>query len=46
MNETSSKRGVAGFMLFTLLLTAAFVALGIWQLQRRTAKHHPRNGPR
>ncbi|MDH6257011.1 SURF1 family protein [Bradyrhizobium sp. BR13661] len=39
MNETSSKRGVAGFMLFTLLLTAAFVALGIWQLQRRTAKH-------
>ena len=39
MNETSSKPGVAGFMLFTLLLTAVFVALGIWQLQRRTAKH-------
>ncbi|RXH17718.1 SURF1 family protein [Bradyrhizobium guangzhouense] len=39
MNETSSKPGVTGFMLFTLLLTAAFVALGIWQLQRRTAKH-------
>ncbi|MDA9407711.1 SURF1 family protein [Bradyrhizobium sp. CCBAU 45384] len=39
MNETSRKPGVAGFMLFTLLLTAAFVALGIWQLQRRSAKH-------
>jgi cytochrome oxidase assembly protein ShyY1 len=30
---------VAGFALFTLLLTAVFVALGVWQLQRRTAKH-------
>ena len=39
MNETSRKPRVAGFMLFTLLLIAAFVALGIWQLQRRTAKH-------
>lgn len=39
MNETARKPRVAGFMLFTLLLTAAFVALGLWQLQRRTAKH-------
>lgn len=39
MTETPRKPRVAGFMLFTLLLTAAFVALGIWQLQRRTAKH-------
>lgn len=39
MNETERKSRVAGFTLFTLLLTAAFVALGIWQLQRRTAKH-------
>jgi cytochrome oxidase assembly protein ShyY1 len=39
MNEVARKPRVAGFMLFTLLLTAAFVALGLWQLQRRTAKH-------
>lgn len=39
MIETARKPRVAGFTLFTLLLTAAFVALGIWQLQRRTAKH-------
>ncbi|MGX4774438.1 SURF1 family protein [Bradyrhizobium guangdongense] len=39
MNEAARKPGVAGFMLFTLLLTAVFVALGVWQLQRRTAKH-------
>ena len=39
MNEAARKPRVAGFMLFTLLLTAAFVALGVWQLQRRTAKH-------
>lgn len=39
MNEATRKPGVAGFMLFTFVLTAAFVALGIWQLQRRTAKH-------
>jgi cytochrome oxidase assembly protein ShyY1 len=30
---------VIGFALFTLLMTAAFVALGVWQLQRRLAKH-------
>jgi cytochrome oxidase assembly protein ShyY1 len=35
----SRRRGVAGFGLFTLLMVAAFVSLGIWQLQRRAAKH-------
>jgi len=39
MNEPARKARVAGFALFTLLLTAVFVALGVWQLQRRTAKH-------
>jgi cytochrome oxidase assembly protein ShyY1 len=39
MTESTRKPRVAGFALFTLLLTAAFVALGIWQLQRRLAKH-------
>ncbi|MFT4118646.1 SURF1 family protein [Bradyrhizobium sp.] len=39
MNATERKPRVAGFALFTLALTAAFVALGVWQLQRRLAKH-------
>lgn len=39
MNQPARKPRVAGFALFTLFLTAVFVALGIWQLQRRTAKH-------
>ncbi|TWB06646.1 SURF1 family protein [Bradyrhizobium stylosanthis] len=39
MNSTARKPRVAGFALFTLFLTAVFVALGVWQLQRRTAKH-------
>ena len=40
MNETSTRRpSVIGFALFTFLLMAAFVALGVWQLHRRTAKH-------
>ena len=39
MNEPARKARVGGFALFTLFLTAAFVALGVWQLQRRTAKH-------
>ncbi|WP_439395113.1 SURF1 family protein [Bradyrhizobium sp. PMVTL-01] len=39
MRETARKPRVAGFALFTLVLTATFVALGVWQLQRRTAKH-------
>jgi len=39
MNQTARKPRVTGFALFTLLLTAAFVTLGAWQLQRRAAKH-------
>lgn len=33
------RHGVAGFALFTLAVMAAFIALGVWQLQRRVAKH-------
>jgi surfeit locus 1 family protein len=32
-------RGVAGFGLFTLVMVALFVSLGLWQLQRRVEKH-------
>lgn len=39
MNQAERKPRVAGFALFTLALTAAFIALGVWQLQRRVAKH-------
>ncbi|MGY3273873.1 hypothetical protein ACVJ5M_001470 [Bradyrhizobium sp. S3.7.6] len=39
MNETARKPRVAGFALFTLFLAAVLVALGVWQLQRRVAKH-------
>ncbi|WP_407187033.1 SURF1 family protein [Bradyrhizobium centrosematis] len=39
MNEPARKPRVAGFALFTLFLAAVFVALGVWQLQRRAAKH-------
>ena len=35
----SRRRGVAGFGIFTLILVAAFIGLGIWQLQRRLEKH-------
>jgi cytochrome oxidase assembly protein ShyY1 len=33
------RRGVAGFALFTLVMVALFVGLGVWQLQRRVEKH-------
>jgi surfeit locus 1 family protein len=33
------RRGVAGFAIFTLVMLALFVSLGVWQLQRRTEKH-------
>ena len=33
------RRGGAGFGLFTLAMVALFVGLGVWQLQRRVAKH-------
>ena len=35
----SRRRGTAGFAIFTLVMVAAFVGLGIWQLQRRAEKH-------
>ena len=33
------QQGVAGLAFFTLAMMAIFIALGIWQLQRRVAKH-------
>ena len=40
MNASAARRPpIAGFALFTVALIAAFVALGVWQLQRRVAKH-------
>jgi cytochrome oxidase assembly protein ShyY1 len=37
MTETAERR--LGFGLFTLVMIAAFIALGVWQLERRVAKH-------
>ena len=34
-----SRRGVAGFAVFTLAMVALCVGLGMWQLQRRAEKH-------
>jgi cytochrome oxidase assembly protein ShyY1 len=40
MNADATRRPrVAGFALFTLAMVAAFITLGVWQLQRRVAKH-------
>jgi cytochrome oxidase assembly protein ShyY1 len=36
---TERRRGVAGFAVFTLLMVAVFIGLGVWQLQRRVEKH-------
>ena len=36
---TGRRRGVTGFGVFTLVMVTLFVGLGIWQLQRRAAKH-------
>jgi cytochrome oxidase assembly protein ShyY1 len=33
------RRGAAGFGVFTLLMVAVFIGLGLWQLQRRVEKH-------
>ena len=35
----SRSRGTAGFAIFTLVMVAGFVGLGLWQLQRRADKH-------
>ena len=39
MTGVLPRRGRAGFAIFTLVMVAAFVGLGIWQLQRRAEKH-------
>lgn len=40
MTEVSAfRRGGIGFGVFTLLMVALFVGLGVWQLQRRLEKH-------
>ena len=36
---SATRRGVAGFGVFTLLMVALFTGLGLWQLQRRLDKH-------
>ena len=38
MTEAVSKRGV-GFGIFTAVMVAQFIGLGVWQLQRRVEKH-------
>jgi cytochrome oxidase assembly protein ShyY1 len=38
MSAAAGKRGL-GFGIFTLVMVAAFVGLGLWQLQRRVEKH-------
>ena len=39
MATTTRRRSGAGFAIFTLVMVAAFVGLGLWQLQRRVEKH-------
>jgi cytochrome oxidase assembly protein ShyY1 len=40
MNDVMTRRrGGAGFAIFTLVMVAAFIGLGTWQLQRRVEKH-------
>jgi len=36
---SATRSGVAGFGVFTLLMVALLVGLGVWQLQRRVEKH-------
>jgi cytochrome oxidase assembly protein ShyY1 len=36
---STTRRSGVGFGVFTLLMVALFVGLGVWQLQRRTEKH-------
>lgn len=37
--NSQSRQGGVGFVLFTLVMVALFVGLGVWQLQRRVWKH-------
>jgi cytochrome oxidase assembly protein ShyY1 len=39
MGLSATRRGVAGFGIFTILMVALFASLGVWQLQRRVEKH-------
>jgi surfeit locus 1 family protein len=39
MIAASGRRGTVTFFVFTLVMVMAFLALGIWQLQRRVDKH-------
>ena len=36
---SGSRRNIAGFGVFTLVMVATFIGLGVWQLQRRAEKH-------
>lgn len=36
---TVQRRSAAGFGVFTLVMVALFIGLGVWQLQRRVEKH-------
>jgi cytochrome oxidase assembly protein ShyY1 len=39
MSGALQRRNIAGFAIFTLVMVIAFASLGVWQLQRRVAKH-------
>jgi cytochrome oxidase assembly protein ShyY1 len=39
MAIAARRRGAAGFVVFTLVMLALFIGLGVWQLQRRVEKH-------
>jgi len=39
MSEAERQRAPWGFGLFTLVMVAIFIGLGLWQLQRRVEKH-------
>jgi cytochrome oxidase assembly protein ShyY1 len=39
MAATARERGVLGMGVFTAMVVAALIALGVWQLQRRVEKH-------
>ena len=39
MTDETAARPRLGFSLFTLVMVAAFIGLGVWQLQRRIEKH-------